>query len=151
MQWNGFQLAANAHADSGRIEVQNFMAWRKTIQVLGEASWTESATNLFWTPRGKGALLEIDIDAPTTGEYDGLLGLVEGTDYGKVECSLNFQSIGQFDGRSRKVTIGRGLRFESVRLQAGKNTLRLRTLEKSAASNGYNVGVAYLELKPRSD
>ena len=158
LRWNAFELAATARWDCGRISLQYFDNVRrfKAPPESGENESTETeetnetACHLFWNPIRDNGRLQITIEVPQSGVYDGHIALCKSSDYGNYGLVVNGSSIGlEFDGFYEFTAHGAGIELAGLELKKGANVFSFVCKGKSPVSAGYYAGIEYLELRKK--
>jgi hypothetical protein len=117
-----------------------------TIQDLGPAY--DGGHQLWINPSSAEAAVDLGLNLPEEREYEVVVRATASWDYGDIQCSLDGKAVGpviRCYSASVKlldpVTLGR------FRLAAGRHVLRLQAAGKSPESQGYLMGIDYVDVK----
>ena len=145
-------LASQVSSSTRRIELENLqpatnadMDMERQSSCCG-ATWSGGA-QLWLKPSAKGQFAEFSVDVAKVGSYELDLAYSKAGDYGNFRVILDGKALGEFEGHHADGVVTAEGSLGSVRLQAGKHTLRFESKGKGAASTGLFIGVDYLEMK----
>ena len=91
--------------------------------------------------------MDLRLPVEKSGFYRIDLYATRAPDFGKFRVSLGSKPLGPvIDGYGQQVQPTGPIRLGTVRLEAGKVTLRFEVLDKNAASTGYAFGIDCLDF-----
>jgi len=121
-----------------RASMQRMAPW-------GEGRWSRDAQ--LFCASDKGGWVDLRLPVEKSGFYRIDLYATRAPDFGKFQVSMGSKPLGPvIDGYGQQVQPTGPIRLGTVRLEAGKVTLRFEVLDKNAASTGYAFGIDCLDF-----
>jgi serine/threonine protein kinase/WD40 repeat protein len=97
----------------------------------------------------KGNFVELRVDVPETGRYRLAVCLTRSWNFGLTEVALDGRKIGGlFDGLHGADPTAERIDYGTFELAEGPHRLRFTAVDKNPKSEGYGIGIDYVQLTP---
>jgi serine/threonine protein kinase/WD40 repeat protein len=97
----------------------------------------------------KGHFVELRVDVPEGGRYRLAVGLTRSWNFGLTEVALDGRKIGGlFDGLQGADVTAERIDYGTFELAEGPHRLRFTAVDKNPKSQGYGMGIDYVQLTP---
>lgn len=137
----------NSIVIEGEDLVKDALAEPNSVQVQELHGLTSNNKQLFFTPKEAPSSISVKFNVPKSGKYMLFAHLVRSWDYGIYQAFLNGQKASSpMDLYSDTVSPPKSFRLGIFDLNAGQHELKFETEKKNSLSEGYFLGLDYLEL-----
>jgi serine/threonine protein kinase/WD40 repeat protein len=100
----------------------------------------------------KGQWVELRVDVPETGRYRLAVCLTRSGNFGLIQVTLDGRKIGDvFDGLHGSALTAERIDYGTFDLDEGPHRLRFKAVDKNPKSEGYCMGIDYVQLTPTTD
>lgn len=130
---------------SGKAIARGGIVTAQPMSDFGQG-WSGNS-QLFWTGGQPGAVLDLDLDVATAGQYTIELGLTRAPDYAELQFEVDGRRAGSiFNGYAPNVAPSGPINIGAFDLSAGIHKLSVKITGKDRNSKGYLAGIDRVRL-----